>query len=255
MAIEQIPDEQYGDGFTDNDVNAIATRDKPPVEMPKTMRPVLFAFLARWGASKKTYDRIAETFLAEYNVAVDPSEIERIYDQNRNRVVALRKQQRGEIMAKAEPILNKTQMLMKKEVDRAWKDAEKRDALDAALEAGAITSKEHAKAVKRLRILSINDLVKIANHVTPDKPRGYLPALPPPDGSPQLPPGNTPEASALAQELSAAVARGDAVEIQRILWSQNSSAQSTFVAPTAEDADQETQSNSKSPEGPSTPGK
>jgi hypothetical protein len=226
MAIEQIHDDE-NESFSENDVNAVSARDNAPQAFPKTMRPALYAMLARWGASEKTYKRISETFLVEFNVVIDSSEVARIYDQNRNRIVELRKQQRGEIMAKAEPILNKTQMLMKKEVDRAWRDSEKRDALDLALEAGAITAKEHAKAIKRLRILSINDLVKIANHVTPDKPRGYLPALPPSETTPQLPPGNTPEASALAKALSEAVARGDEVEIQRILWNQNPSAQSS----------------------------
>ena len=248
MAIEQI-DDNYDGGFSDKDQNTIALRDKAPQPMPNTMRPALFAMLARWGASEKTFERISETFLTDFNVVVDSSEVARIYDQNRNRVVAIRKQQRGEIMAKVEPILNKTQMLMKRQVDRAWKDAEKLEALDMALDSGAITTKEHAKAVKRLRILSINDLVKIANHVTPDKPKSYLPQLAPPDGTPQLPPGNSPEASALAKELAAAVGRGDAVEIQRILWSQNGSAQSTFVAPIAEDQKSETPSNSAGSEG------
>lgn len=255
MAIEQIQDNYQNESFSENDQNAIAVRNNAPQPFPITMRPALFAMLARWGAGAGNFEKISNTFLTEFNVVIPVSEVERIYDQNRNRIVAVRKQQRGEIMAKAEPILNKTQMLMKRQVDRAWKDAEKLDALDAALESGAITAKEHAKAVKRLRILSVNDLVKIANHVTPDKPRGETPVLSPPDGAPALPPGNTPAASALAKELAAAVGRGDAVEIQRILWSQNPSAQSTFVAPTAEGQKSETPSNSERPEAPSTPGK
>ena len=247
MAIERIQDNYQNESFSENDQNAIAVRDKAPQAMPPTMRPALYAMLARWGAKEETYQRISETFLVEFNVVIEPTEVARIYDANRKTVTAIRKQQRGEIMAKAEPILNKTQMLMKRQVDRAWKDAEKLDALDAALESGAITAKEHAKATKRLRILSVNDLVKIANHVTPDKPRGYLPQLPPPEGTPQLPPGNSPEASALAKELAKAVKGGDAIEIQRILWSQNPSAQSTFVAPIAEDQNDEPQSNSERP--------
>ena len=249
MAIEQIQDNYQSESFSENDQNAIAVRDNAPQPMPPTMRPALYAMLARWGAAPATFEKISNTFLTEFNVILPVDEVARIYDQNRNRVVAIRKQQRGEIMAKAEPILNKTQMLMKRQVDRAWKDSEKLEALDTALESGAITAKEHAKAVKRLRILSVGDLVKIANHVAPDKPREALPPLAPPNATPQLPPGNSPEASALAKELAAAVGRGDAVEIQRILWSQNSSAQSTFVAPIAEDQKPETSSNSEQPAG------
>lgn len=106
MAIEQI-DDNYDGGFSENDQKAIALRDNAPQPMPNTMRPALFAMLARWGASDKTFERISETFLTDFNVVIEVSEVARIYDQNRNREWRSASKG-GEIMAKVEPILNKT---------------------------------------------------------------------------------------------------------------------------------------------------
>lgn len=221
MAIENI--QNNGPSLPAQD--KIAKRKKEPIDLPLTMKPTILNMLARWGQTEAVYNRIADTMLEEFNIVADPKEIARLGDSNRNKVVAIRKEQREGIALQSEKLLNKTTIMLEREIDRASRDMEKRDALDAAFDAGAIDSSEHRKAMKNLRILTISDIVKLANHLTPKQAPQ---PLAPPQLLPQLPDGNSPQESALSKELAAAVEKGDAVEIQRIMWSKKTSAQSTF---------------------------
>lgn len=248
MAIEEINNEPQ---FTEKGIAKISDREREPIPLPFSMRDVLYNLLARHGASDKTFPRIADILLEEYNTIVSVEEIERIYNANRLKVVTIRKGQREGLAVQTEKLLNRTNVLLEKELTRASKDMDKRDALDAALEAGAIDDREYKRAIKNLRVLTIGDIVKLGNYLTPKAPAAPPPPLlPSPHLQSLIGDPNSPAESALSKELADAVAKGDTVEIQRILWSQNPSAQSNLVDVQQQTAEKNPPSNSAD-----TPGK
>ena len=237
MAIESIDDDyeerigEEDDGLPDTgpDPERNADRKREPIALPVAMRPAVLSMIARWGGTELAFTRISNELHDEYNIIFSPAEVERLYNANRNKVVAIRKKQREGIAVKQEKQFNKANTMLARELDRMYKDLERRDALDIAFEKGAIDAKEYRKGLKALRVPSISDLVKVANHFAPKTVAPVAPALPPGE-QPSLPDGNSPQETALARELAEAVKRGDEVEIQRILWQKNPSAQSNFAS-------------------------
>lgn len=197
-----------------------------PVRLSQDMNTDVCSMIARWGHTEKTVTRIVNLLAEEYNVITQPEEIHRIATANTKKIVRIRKRQREGLAQETHKMLNKTQYLIARQLDRSMKDADTLDLLDHLLDAEAIDEREHRKRAKRLRVLSVGDLLKIANHFLAQSPH-----TPP---SPEvIPPtnANTPPAMSdhkaeeipFNQQLLDAMKKGDEVEVQRILFKPNQS--------------------------------
>lgn len=248
MAIEDIRDEDYeDDGLPHAAQDKIARRRYPPIDFPLTMKPAVVNMLARWGRSQQSFEKISNILLEEFNVTAPPEMIEKVYMANPNKVIAVRREQREGATLQVDKILNKANTLLSRELSRGVRDAEKRDALDLALESGALDPKEYRKAVQKLRLLSVSDIIKIANHVTPPS-RNNRPVIDiPPEEAPKE--GEViPEETLLSRQLAEAIRNQDTIAMQKLLYlKKTDGAVDPSAAPIATD-DPEPSSNSRDPE-------
>ena len=111
---------------------------------------------------------------------------------------------------------------MSKEVDRSMRDSDTRDLLYNALNAGAIDKQEFDRRMKKLKILSIGDLIKVANHFLAQSPHtSPAPEFVPPSNTPPAMSDHKAEEIPFNQKLLDAMQKGDEVEVQRILFKPN----------------------------------
>ena len=192
-----------------------------PQGLPNVMRTAVFTMMARWGASPETFERIATSLYEEYNIVAPVEELARLYDNNRVRVVAIRKDQRKGIAMDVERIMGKAQLLLGRELNRAIRDSDRRAELDAALASGVLEPKDYRRQVKTLKQMSISDIVKVANHaatmgaiINGSKP----PAEPQPPTPQETTPPPNPKDDPTIKAIAAASERGDMEELQRLAF-------------------------------------
>lgn len=199
------------------------------VRISEAMAPVVLNLIARRGGDEESLRKISLLLNEDFNTSITVDELKKLKMTRANRIVEIRKQIRKGITLSTEDLRKKSNYLLTSRIDRAIEDQHKLENYDAALETGAITIQEYRKKTSTLRTLPTGELIRIMNYVNPPK----YPKEPPA----QLPDKIEPNSEA-AKAMREALQRGDPVEIQRILWNPEPSAQSTTTKKVIESDDQ-----------------
>lgn len=227
MAIESIPQQS-----TSGSKSPKPRRNA--IKLPPSMRETVLRLMSDYKMTQRAYEVIESILLHDYNVKVSIPELRKLYAAYGNRVAEIRKEKFGGVQADAKKLKAQADALLKKRLTRAFEDENKRDALRAARDAGAIDDMDYKREVKKLPEIPTSELIKIANHFKEPEPKQpQLPALPPPAAA--LPEGERAflEQSPVQKALADAISRGDTVELQRILYSGTPKPQSSTSAEAA----------------------
>lgn len=178
------------------------------------MRPTFYRLVAQYGKDMITIKRILNE---EFNVDETIEHLERLKKNSAAQIAKAR----SELRCRYEKthdfmrLFNKTGVIIERRINKAMRDDRKLESLDAAYSNGLIGKMEYKRRVAVLSILSTSDLLKLADYCRPQAPVSPNNTLPPPSS-----PNNTIDTAAMAS-LQAAIANGDTVELQRIMWPKN----------------------------------
>ena len=188
-------------------------RSYVPVPITNAMRPIALALIARGGMP---YEEMSDILDTEYKVVIAPEELQRLATTDANVISELRKRIRKSAEADAQKMLKKVDKILNRSLDRTIGDMEKMDELDALYHNGAIDDDAYRQGTAKLKIMPLNEVLKIAEHLNPPVAKGMVPQQPVyPSNSDSSNPQNMSE---LSSELAEALKAGNTIELQRIMF-------------------------------------
>lgn len=174
--------------------------------------------IAQYG---KQYDAICNVLLDEFNILAYDSQIKAIHESAKDKVARYRKEFIGKLEAQHDynTIINKANLLLRRRLNRAIRNDEKLEGLNAAFEMGAITKKEYSLRSRTLEPLSVTEIIKIVDHIRPN----ILPESPAPLYDATIhSKGATAQGIAERDAIREALKSNDTVTLQSLIWPEDS---------------------------------
>lgn len=182
------------------------------VAIPKGVRQTIWSLVA----SDLSSDEIITKLWEDYNTKIDADDLEVIKDDPNAQLAIreLRLQYGTEPDVTKSDLLKKSITLLNKRLTRAMKDADTKAVYDSELNRGMISEEEHKQKTAGLYEMPTADILKVSaqleKQISGDNGNASLPNT---DGT-----SENVSASSSNPELAAAIANGDAIEIQRLLF-------------------------------------
>ena len=194
-------------------------RDYKPIAISNAMRPIALALIARGGIP---YEEMSDIMHKTYKVTIEPEELQRMAKTNITAISELRKDIKKAAVAEASKMLKKVDKILDRNLDRTLADMEKQETLDALVNNGLMEEEEYNQATRKMRIMPLAEVLKIAEHLTPKPvaPTGaHSPGTNPPIAAAPI------EMTQLSKELAEALHAGNTVRIQELMYTPAAEAQ------------------------------
>lgn len=168
----------------------------------------------------KRYSTIANLLMDEFNILASEAQIEAIHKAARDKIARYRQEFVGKLAEQYDysVMMNKANLLLKRRLNRAIRNDEKLEALNTALELGSITKKEYSLRKHALETLSVSEVIKIVDRISPFVDSGSPVSL-----SENVIETKKSEAEGKDKRdaLIKAMSEGNTVEVQRLMWASS----------------------------------
>lgn len=168
-----------------------------------------------------TLSQIVGHLLEDFNVKITEGAISRIKKHHADTIAKMRDTMVEAEAADASKILQRSRSMLGKRMDRAERDSNELDEVERDWREGKITQEEYRRKKAGLIRMSVSELVNISR--TMHTQTIQQPPAPVGEDTKKLPPGNTQpklgaQSPAQLEALMAAIANGNTVEMQRLIF-------------------------------------